>query len=1008
VLNKNLTASFKLGASAVALMAVIGASGAAYAQDSLETVVVTGFRQSLEKAMDVKRTSVEASDAIMAEDIGKFPDMNVSESLQRIPGVNITRESGEGRQVAVRGLGAQFTRVRINGMETTATVGGPDISTSGGGSNRNRSFDFNVFASDLFTQLKVHKSNSATVEEGSLGATVDLTTGRPFDLNGRVLSLSAQYGYQEMAGSSNPRFAALASDTFFGGKLGVLVSAAYGITNTLEEGVSTVRWMNDTNTGTSGSASNRYRQVCTDAGVTCVNGTNATYLEANAAFRPRFPRYEIYKNHTERLGMTGSVQWQPGENTLFTLDALFANFHQKRQEFQLEANSFSTGSTGAGGSYVDTATSSTMYYRSLGVGNISLINYASSNIGGGTGIDQSGNDTTTLMKANATGVGLRNEHRLDRDDTRYMQVTLDGSHSFTNKFKVHSMLGWTESHYRNPYQKYLMADYGCFGTTNYNSGSNSLGCGAGTNTDPYVYDFSQGKVPLLSTGNVDPTSTAGWFLANVRARENYVNNSFRSAELDATYDLNRGLKVTAGASARFYGFNTLEKRRGVDTSTSEDASLSAAVRSVALSTYASSIGFKSIEAPSGSDTKWFTLDHGAAATAIHLDDPTVFPMSFAPGYSNSGTVHENDYATWVQLDWDTDILGLPFRGNVGTRYVLTEMRSLGYQLQTGNPTPVGIEGHNVYHDWLPALNAVLEPVDNFLVRFNASLAMSRPGLQNMMPTGTVSVTGSGAAANLQNPELKPTRSKNLDLAFEYYYGGSMISVAGFWKHIDTFIQSVQTPGVWSDNPFGLTEEAFVAACGGTGKDWSTVTQLYCTSNGRALTPWTFTAPVNAKGAPLWGTEINWQQQFNFLPAPFDNMGLLANYTYVQAQQSYYNANGSLIMKADLVNLSRTSYNTTLYYDDTVFQARVTGAYRGRYLVNSNIGSNNNNYGIWSKATFNLDAQVSYKYNENFLFFVNGMNLTDQATDIVADRFAERSYVYHKTGRVFYIGVKYTH
>jgi outer membrane receptor protein involved in Fe transport len=113
------------------------------------------------------------------------------------------------------------------------------------------------------------------------------------------------------------------------------------------------------------------------------------------------------------------------------------------------------------------------------------------------------------------------------------------------------------------------------------------------------------------------------------------------------------------------------------------------------------------------------------------------------------------------------------------------------------------------------------------------------------------------------------------------------------------------------------------------------------------------------------------------------------------------------MKADLTNLSRNTYNTTLFYDDTVFQARVTAAYRGRYLINSNIGGNNNNYGIWSKSTLNVDASASYKYDENFMVFVDALNLTNQATNLVADRYAERSYVYHKTGRVFYIGVKYT-
>ena len=109
---------------------------------------------------------------IAAEDIGKFPDSNLAESMQRIPGVALTRgDGGEGRNISVRGLGAQFTRVRINGMEGAAQTGSSDIYGAG---NNGRSFDFNVFPSEIFSQLAVRKTPSADVEEGSLGATVDL------------------------------------------------------------------------------------------------------------------------------------------------------------------------------------------------------------------------------------------------------------------------------------------------------------------------------------------------------------------------------------------------------------------------------------------------------------------------------------------------------------------------------------------------------------------------------------------------------------------------------------------------------------------------------------------------------------------------------------------------------------------------------------------------------------------------------------------------------------------
>ncbi len=187
-------------------------------------IVVTGFRSSLARALDQKRESAAAIDSIVAEDIAKFPDNNLAESVQRIPGVTIARDGGEGRQLSVRGLGPDFTRVRLNGMEALATTSGL---SSSGGTNRGRGFDFNVFASELFSNITVRKTPSAEVDEGSLGATVDLTSGHPFDYKGFKLAGSAQAGYSDQARKADPRFAGLISDTFADGKIGVLLSAAY-------------------------------------------------------------------------------------------------------------------------------------------------------------------------------------------------------------------------------------------------------------------------------------------------------------------------------------------------------------------------------------------------------------------------------------------------------------------------------------------------------------------------------------------------------------------------------------------------------------------------------------------------------------------------------------------------------------------------------------------------------------------------------------------------------------
>lgn len=1001
----------KLGASAAALLAIMG-SGAAFAQsadEGIETVVVTGFRESLEKALDMKRQALDSSDTILAEDIGKFPDMNVSESLQRLPGVSLNRESGEGREVTVRGLGAQFTRVLINGIEAQSTVGSQDVDTSNpgsgaGGTNRGRGFDFNVFASDLFSGLTVHKSNSADMEEGSLGATVDLHTAHPFDYQGFVFTSSAQAEYQDLAGSVTPRVAALVSDTFDGGRFGVLVSGAYQTNNTLEEGTSSVRWMSNLSNASTASLSNDFASV---DGTACpTSGTQpAVCATADADFRPRFPRYDVVTVHEKRLGLTGSMQWQPDSNTLFTVDALYADFAQVRNESYLEANSFSVGGKGSVPKNstgfpadVPVVLGGTNYYpSSMGVGAINVLSYET---GGPTGLSASLAPTTTIDELQATNVGLRTEHRLDHLDTRFMQVTLDGTHSFSEDFKVHMLLGWSESHHRNPIQTTLALDLGCMST----STAGTYTCGAGTTSDPYVYDYTQGNMPELHIGSLQPGAT--WFLSNVRERQEFVYNSYRSAALDGEYTLSDEFQVSAGIDYRNFGWGSLETRRSTG-GTGELTNIPASIREVPLSSYTENVTLRGVDVPSGSTTSWQVADITKAESAISLFDPTVFPLNAAAGYASNGGVREDDYSGWIQANWDSQLFGWGFKGDVGMRYILTDSVSNGYSLINSVITPAS--GHEVYHDFLPALNAVLSPTDDFLIRFNASYAMARPNLSGMLPSGSVSVSGSNATAKVGNPDTPPMRSKNLDLSFEWYYGkGSLLSIAGFWKHLDNFVQSQSITGTAAQNPFGMDASPFVAACGGTGTNWSTITNAYCIGQGGQNMTWVYTTSASVKGAPLYGTEINWQQQMYFLPAPFDNLGVLGNYTYVQAQQSYYDTSGNLLMKADLNNMSRNSYNATIYYDDNIFQARATASFRSHYIIDANILSNYNNYGIFVQSTFNLDASMSYKYNDNLMLTVDALNLTNQASNIYADEYAQRSYQYHETGRVFYAGVKYTY
>ena len=1026
MLKSNMTRAsrLRLGASAIAILAAVGTTAMAQDNGANETVTVTGFRASLEKAMDLKRTSLDSSDSILAEDIAKFPDMNVTESLQRIPGVSITREAGEGREIVVRGLGAQFTRVRINGMEALATGGGEDINTSTGNSgvNRGRGFDFNVFASELFQQLTVHKSNSADVEEGSLGATVDMHTAHPFDHPGFVFTASAQAQYQQVADNATPRVAALISDTFFGGHLGVLVSGAYAISDTLEQGVSNIRTVNGINFG-------------------AVNGatSGADFTSAAALFHPRAARYDLIKVKNHRLGLTGSVQWQPDESTLFTLDAVYADFSQVREESYLQGYSLNQNSTTTATRYPQVSTGTTCRFygetcttallNTVQLGNrySSLWNYDPSDVNVSENF---------LQRAEMSNVGIRSQNRLDHLDTRFMQATLDGSHDFSQNFKVHALIGWSESHHRNPIQETLSADMGC---VNASSATTCVNGGDGTQTSPYLYDYSPGAMPLLNYGSLDVTKPGpGWYLSVLSGRATGSFNAYRTAQADFQWSASNEVKIEGGFDYRNFGYAAQSIRRSNGTNATQDSVIPYALQSASLSNYSQVVSLKGINTPTVSGVaatkSWWVIDIAKFNTDFHYFDSTAykFTNSYAggacvsstvatdasncgafqlgrePDLGNNGTVKESDYGGFLQVDWDSSLADMPFRGNVGIRYVLTEAASAGFSYDAVAKTitvipPIG----STYHDFLPSANLVLEPFESLLVRFNASYAMTRPSLSGMLPSGSPTVSGGQAGYSVGNPLLQPMRSKNLDLAFEWYYSkGAMLSVAGFWKHLDNVLMTATQNWTFANNTLGLTDPSpFAGACGLTVAQWNAGTGGgSCTAGNSVI--WKYTFPQNQKGKPLYGTEINWQQPLDFLPAPFDNFGVLGNFTYVQAQQQYPAATSGTFYTADLRGLSRVSYNGTFYYDDNIFQARVTGAFRSHFLSDETV--NTLNLGIYSKSTFNVDASASYKYSESIMLTLDAINLTNQGMEVYTDATYQRPYAYHETGRVFFAGVKFTY
>lgn len=321
-------------------------SGTAYAQASeevkqseLEEVVVTGFRESLEQALILKRDAPNVRDSIVAEDIGKMPDLNLAESIQRIPGVAISRDGGEGRNITLRGLGPQFTLVTLNGMEVPSATAGLD---SSGGVNRGRSFDFNVFSSELFNRIDVNKSSTASIEEGGLAGTVQLYTARPLAQPGFNATLSGQAYYNDVNEDINPRAGMTLSNTFADNTFGVLVNATYTERNPFQDGFGTVRWERPTGTGfrnVNGAIIHGTPNSAVDVGTPGMN--------LNDIWFPRLPRQDSFRHEWERLGTAASIEFQP-------TDSFNAGFTWLRSELQQDVaaqNSFAQFRTNAGHGY---------------------------------------------------------------------------------------------------------------------------------------------------------------------------------------------------------------------------------------------------------------------------------------------------------------------------------------------------------------------------------------------------------------------------------------------------------------------------------------------------------------------------------------------------------------------------------------------------------------------------------------------------------------------------------
>jgi TonB-dependent receptor len=910
--------------------------------DVVEEVIVTGsYRESLASALNSKRNSANVKESIVAEDIGKMPDLNLSESLQRVPGVAITREGGEGRQVSVRGLGADFSRTTLNGMEVPASGGGLD---SSGGINRGRAVDFNIFASELFSRIDIHKTPLASVEEGGLASTIELHTAKPLDNPGFKAVVSAQGTVDSLAGELDPRFTALISNTFMDDRLGVIFSVAKSERSVQQEGYGTVRYSSPWGEG----------RAWEDVSDTVVNGTpNGPVIpDVNLAsnlpdpadpespnydpdglrylFMPRLPRMDYFSNTVDRLGLTGGIQFRPTDKLELGLDVVSSTLENDRISYNYAAQFRNA-------------------WPSITPIEITL--------------DPTGE---YIVAGTFSGVRPRSESRAQYSETDFLQTVFTGSYEFTDTVRLKALVGRaTAKHDEEQYRFNIDGPVG--GST-------------------FTFDATNPNIAEMSYGfdMLDPDNyTVGGGLTIRKDVVERTNDTFR-LDLEMDGDLfNTKLGVisnTREVDSLNYspvGLTT----PAADTPVTEYPGMAVTFQSQVGGSFASPLN-----PPAGFPQDWMVQDFGRAIEVHNAGDFVANPTN-----SLTWNVEEATLGLYGQVDTELDLAGKPLYINAGVRVVETDTTAFATTVVSGNNTSIEAEGN--YRDTLPSLNMTWELREDLLVRLGVAKNITRPSLGSLVPAITA-VTPVNGNISGGNPDLTAVSANSADLSVEWYFNDeSLLALTVFRKDIEGFIAAQTTSG---------TLNPAIAEVVAQRPEYDPNDPLYDPLVTQPNGQWNVSRPENSQDADLTGYELTYQQPFTFLPGFWSNFGVTANYTHVESEATF----GETV--SSLPGLSENSYNFTTYYENDTWGARLSWNNRDDYVTattGSNRNARELNTGptrLDMSAFYNVTDNVTVRLEVINLAEEEERNYT---TGFNGDLNLVREY--NSTGREVYLGVRAT-
>lgn len=916
-------------------------SGHVFAQDNstgdsgVEVIEVKGIRASLSQSLNKKKNSDEVLDSIVAEDIGKFPDTNVAESLQRIPGVSIDRAGGEGAQVTVRGFGPSFNSVLVQGRRLATDTAG-------------RNFRFDLLGAELIGGADVYKSAPSHLQAGGIGSTIDLQLQRPLSIGEEKTVLSTRAVYEDNSGDVAPQFFGLYSNTFDDDKLGALFSLSYQKRKSAQDAVFSGVFV--------GPEINEEQ-----ASVLFADG------EGNGAGRylhQQQIRYARQFQDRERIGATAVLQYQLADNALLTIDGLFSEFditNQTTHNFMFNERA--------------------TYNNAITDENNILVAW-----------DQIGRPFQAAVEDNRTSQVYQIGANLEWDITDDLVATFDVSYSEAEDDSAGDDFFFVVA---GPQAVQRYDNTGGFDAPVFQNFEFEL-ASTDLNGDGQINNLDRVVGDEITAPN--PNDTYSWFgtregqgstdeVLELRSDfEWYVDTGvLESVTFGAYYGDQEKTRSDARTPGGGGGINNayLQGQIPLPAELFSLENNSSFLDGIDVNLPSQYLAYDPeeviayLESPAAMEMRDMLNGLPLGTTAARLGfDPSNPRGDGGVGFNaidvprNAFIIGEETLAAYVNAKLSGEIADMGLTVNVGFRYTQTETTSEAFAepFATIFPDPTRpdvllstrlpaqfIQQTEDYNEFLPSIAARLNITDELVARASYSQSLTRPNLADLNPgiNTAPELRLSDLSGSSGNPDLDPFVSDNIDLSLEYYFGEtSAVSVGFFRKDVSAFIAQ-------QEQLEGLTLPA--------GNRLDEVTEDRSNIDGDTIFL-NINRPRNLNSTVVDGVEIAFQHVFDTLPGLLQYVGVSANLTYVSSDDEVGN---ELIDAAVALPGLSDSQNFVLFYDDGEIEGRIAYNKRDRFFSGRQGAEP-----IFTNDFDQLDVRVAWNINETYQVFVEGTNLTD--------------------------------